>query len=109
MGPLIRGPRAGPSGGTSQWWGQDWRNCCQDWTVEVDRGSHSLRGHPSRVPGLGPVALEFEELEMEELNLGELNLGESELDSEEFDLEELNFGTLSLGELELEFEELELE
>jgi len=51
----IRGPRARPSGGKSQIWGQGGRCCCQDWTLEISRGPHSLMGSPSRALGLCPV------------------------------------------------------
>jgi len=54
QGAPIRGPRAGPRGGTSQMWGQGGSCCCQGWTLEVDRGSHSLRGNPIRGPGAWP-------------------------------------------------------
>jgi len=53
-GSTIRGPRAGPSGGTSQWLAQDGRNCCLDLTVGVDRGSYSLWANPIRGPRAGP-------------------------------------------------------
>jgi len=46
--------RRGHSGGTSQGWAQGWSNCSQDWTVEVDRGSHGLRGPLIGGPRAGP-------------------------------------------------------
>jgi len=35
-------------------WGQGGSWCCQCWTLEVDRGSHSLRGSTFRGPMAGP-------------------------------------------------------
>jgi len=49
-GPRV-GPKAVPSGGTSQWWPQDGRNCCQDWTLGVNSGNHSLKGPPIIIRG----------------------------------------------------------
>jgi len=53
-GSPIRGPRDGPSGGTSHWWAPDCMNFCQDWAYEVGRGSHSHRGPPIRGLRAGP-------------------------------------------------------